>query len=198
MSGGDTASLAVKLIWVVILIASLASMRLPLGKTLKMVAAWLGVFAFVFVGFSFRYEAKQVWNRVTGELSGSDPVGTDGTVRLTKKEDGHFWASATINGKQVSLLVDSGATVTSISGQTARAANVTIDQGAFPAVVDTANGVVEAQRGTIQSFAVGPIQRRSLPVFVSDRFGDTNVIGMNFLSTLKGWTVEGDLMILTP
>ena len=198
MSGEDTASLMIKLIWVVILIASLASMRLPLGKTLKMVAAWVGVFAFVFVGFSFRYEAQQIWNRVTGELSGSDPVGTDGTVRLSKREDGHFWANATINGTQISLMVDSGATVTSLSAKTAKAANVRIDDNAFPVVVDTANGAVEAQRGTVDRFAIGPIQRDALPVFVAANFGDTNVIGMNFLSSLQSWKVEGDVMILTP
>ena len=198
MSGEDTASLMIKLIWVVILIASLASMRLPLGKTLKMVAAWVGVFAFVFVGFSFRYEAQQIWNRVTGELSGSDPVGTDGTVRLSKREDGHFWANATINGTQISLMVDSGATVTSLSAKTAKAANVRIEDNAFPVVVDTANGAVEAQRGTIDRFAIGPIQRDALPVFVAANFGNTNVIGMNFLSSLQSWKVEGDVMILTP
>jgi aspartyl protease family protein len=198
MSGGDTASLVMKLIWIVILISSLAAMRLPLGKTVKMALAWVGVFSVAFIGFSFRYEAKQVWNRVASELTGEDPVGVDGSVRLTKRDDGHFWANATINGTQMSLMVDSGATVTSISAETARATKVTIDTKAFPAVIDTANGVVEAQRGTIDAFAIGPIQRAALPVFVSASFGDTNVIGMNFLSSLKSWKVEGDVMMLTP
>ena len=198
MSGGETASLVLGLFWIGLLISSLAARRLPLGKTVKMALAWVSLFALVFVGFSFRYEAKQIWNRVTGELSGSDPVGTDGAVRLSKREDGHFWANATINGTQISLMVDSGATVTSLSAKTAKAANVRIEESAFPVVVDTANGAVEAQRGTIDRFAIGPIQRDALPVFVAANFGDTNVIGMNFLSSLQSWKVEGDVMILTP
>ena len=198
MSGGDTASLVLGLFWIGLLISSLAARRLPLGQTVKMALAWVSLFALVFVGFSFRYEAQQVWNRVTGELSGSDPVGTDGTVRLSKREDGHFWANATINGTQISLMVDSGATVTSLSARTAKAANVRIDDNAFPVVVDTANGAVEAQRGTVDRFAIGPIQRDALPVFVAANFGNTNVIGMNFLSSLQSWKVEGDVMILTP
>ncbi|MEN9289264.1 MAG: hypothetical protein RL317_887, partial [Pseudomonadota bacterium] len=28
--------------------------------------------------------------------------------------------------------------------------------------------------------------------------GGTNLLGMNVLSTLKGWRIEGDVMILTP
>lgn len=37
-----------------------------------------------------------------------------------------------------------------------------------------------------------------LPVVVSPAFGDTDVLGMNFLSRLKSWRVEGDTLILEP
>jgi aspartyl protease family protein len=185
MSGDQNARLIYGLVWIVILISSLAARQLPLGQTLKMALSWVGIFALVFVGFSFRYEALQVWSRVKTELSGGDRVGADGSVRLRKQEDGHFYANASLNGHAVSLLVDSGATVTSISVETAKAANVATDGSPFPVMVDTANGV-------------GPIHRDDLPVFISVSFGDTNVVGMNFLSSLKGWRVEGDVMVLNP
>jgi aspartyl protease family protein len=95
-------------------------------------------------------------------------------------------------------LVDSGATVTSISAKTARSANVHADASPFPVIVDTANGTVAAKRGSIKDFTVGPIRRADLPVFISENFGDVDVVGMNFLSSLKGWRVEGDIMILNP
>jgi aspartyl protease family protein len=65
-------------------------------------------------------------------------------------------------------------------------------------IVDTANGSVEAKRGRIESLRVGPIQRSDFPVLVSDSFGDTNVVGMNFLSTLQSWRVDGNILILNP
>jgi len=37
-----------------------------------------------------------------------------------------------------------------------------------------------------------------LAVVVAEEFGDSNVIGMNFLSQLKSWRVEGNEMILEP
>jgi aspartyl protease family protein len=37
-----------------------------------------------------------------------------------------------------------------------------------------------------------------LPVVVADAFGDSNVIGMNFLSEMKSWRVENGEMILEP
>jgi aspartyl protease family protein len=198
MSGEETTRLMMGLVWVVILVSSLAARRLPLGQTVKMALAWVGIFALIFVGFSFRYEAMQIWSRVTGELSGQDPVGSNGSVRLSKREDGHFWLTASINGQPVTLMVDSGATVTSISAETAKKTGVQVEQGAFPVSLNTANGVVEAQRAKAASFAVGPIQRENFSVFVSPSFGDTDVVGMNFLSTLTSWKVEGETMVLTP
>jgi len=39
---------------VVLLLSSLLAMRLPIGKALKMVLAWVGIFAAFFVLFAFR------------------------------------------------------------------------------------------------------------------------------------------------
>jgi aspartyl protease family protein len=35
-------------------------------------------------------------------------------------------------------------------------------------------------------------------VVVASNFGDTNVVGMNFLDSFSSWTVEGDFMVLRP
>jgi aspartyl protease family protein len=35
-------------------------------------------------------------------------------------------------------------------------------------------------------------------VVVSENFGDTNVLGMNFLDAMKSWKVEGNVMTLQP
>jgi aspartyl protease family protein len=40
--------------------------------------------------------------------------------------------------------------------------------------------------------------RRDFGVLVSDQLGDINLLGMNFLSSLRGWRIEGDVMILEP
>jgi aspartyl protease family protein len=68
--------------------------------------------------------------------------------------------------------------------------------GGFPALVKTANGTVSVQRGRAQSLRVGNIERRNVAVHISEAFGDMNVIGMNFLSSLKSWGVEERTLIL--
>jgi aspartyl protease family protein len=64
--------------------------------------------------------------------------------------------------------------------------------------LSTANGSVEAQRGKIQSLQVGPLVAHDLPIVVAEEFGDSNVIGMNFLSKLGSWRVAGGEMVLEP
>ena len=54
-------------------------------------------------------------------------------------EDGHFWVDARINGQPIRLMVDSGASVTTLSRTTAAKADVDA-QGMFPVMVGTANG----------------------------------------------------------
>ena len=198
MSGDDNASLIYGLLCLVLVASSLFARRLAVGPTLRMLLAWVAIFASIFVLFSFRYEIGQVWVRVKSELSPGGVTAKDGTLRVRKADGGHFWLATKINGREVALMVDSGATVTSLSAAMANAAGVQIDESGFPVMVETANGTVAAKRGRISLLQVGPIERRDFPVLVSDAFGDTSVVGMNFLSTLKGWRVEGDELALNP
>src|SRR3546814_18808133 len=96
------------------------------------------------------------------------------------------------------MLIDSGATTTAISASTAAAAGITIDERGFPEVISTANGAIAALPGVAAQVTIGGITARDLPVIVSPAFGDTNVIGMNFLSQLKAWRVEGRDIVLIP
>ena len=95
------------------------------------------------------------------------------------------------------FLIDSGATTTSISAETARRAGIESGSG-LPALVRTANGVVPVQRGRAEELKVGTIERRNVAVHISEAFGDMNVLGMNFLSSLSGWGVEGKWLVLKP
>ena len=63
-------------------------------------------------------------------------------------------------------------------------------------IINTANGSVTAKRGVIQNLQVGPHKVSGHNVVVSESFGDTNVLGMNFLDSVKSWKVEGNVMTL--
>jgi len=103
-----------------------------------------------------------------------------------------------VNGNPVTFLVDSGATVTSLSSQTAAEIGIDVDRSAFPVIVSTANGNAKAWRAQISEMKVETISVRGHMVFISDNLGDTNLLGMNFLDELSSWRVQGDVMTLEP
>jgi aspartyl protease family protein len=195
--GSDAASFLYLLLVLVMVASSFFVRRVPLGQTLKMALAWLLIFGALFVAFTLRDDFRALGRRLWSEEAGGQVAGAGGEVRIRRAEDGHFWADAEVNGEPVRFLVDSGATVTGLSAATARRAGVA-PGGGFPVLVDTANGTVEAQRARIDRFVLGSIERRDLGVYVAEAFGDTDVLGMNFLSSLSGWSVEGSTLVLRP
>ncbi len=125
--------------------------------------------------------------------------GTDGArsqggeFRIRQAHDGHFWVDGELNGAPVRFLVDSGATVTSaVARATAERAGVARERrlrhdGRRPPTASS------------WSTAAAPSGSRSarssaatLPSTSPTAFGDINVIGMNFLSTLARLGRRGD------
>ena len=121
-----------------------------------------------------------------------------GETRLKLADDGHFWIRAELNGVPANFLVDTGATVTAVSQGLADEARLKPRRGGLPVAIGTANGPVEAKLASIEQLRFGNIIARGLDVVIAPTLGETNVVGMNFLSRLSAWRVEGDTMILTP
>lgn len=119
-------------------------------------------------------------------------------ARVPMALDGHFWVQADINGVRRRMLVDSGATVTALSPDTAKLAGVDADPGVVPVLIRTANGIVQARTGSVESLKIGEIEASNLKVVVSPSIGTIDVLGMNFLSQLASWRVEGRTLILSP
>src|SRR5687767_7329195 len=194
MSEGQGGNLLYLVLLLVLVASSLVSMRLPLGKTVKMAAAWMAIFAVGFVIFSFRSEFMAVGSRLKAEAIGA-PIQAGEELRIPMAEDGHFWVAASVNGHQAPFLVDSGASFTTISRETADQAGV--ETGMRVALVETANGTVQMRKARAENFSVGTIHRGNFALQVNDH-DDSNVLGMNFLSSLEGWRVEGHYLVLQP
>ncbi len=199
MSGGDqTAELVYLILCIILVVSGLMVRRFPMRQGFKMLAGWIIIFLLVFVLFALKDDIVRFGKRVLDEgRAEQGGVQVGGDLRIKQSPDGHFWVNAQLNGQIVRFLIDSGATTTSISAETARRANIQVG-GGFPVLVNTANGSIKVQRGRVERLRVGQIEREDFPVHVSEAFGDMNVLGMNFLSSLSGWRVEGSNLILTP
>ena len=179
---------------IVLVASSLVGMRLPIAKAAKMLLAWLAIFGVAFVLFSFRSEFSAVGQRLYASAFGT-PVESGGELRISMAEDGHFWVRGSLNGESVRFLVDSGASVTTVSAETAR--NAGIVPTSRKSVVNTANGRVIMSRAYADRLEVGSIERREFPIDINEG-DDTNILGMNFLSSLSGWRVERGDLVLRP
>jgi aspartyl protease family protein len=193
VNGGDQALNFIYLLGCLVLVGSgLMVRRLPLGQSFKMALAWLLIFGAAFLAFTLKDDFLALGQRAYAEIRGDNVVSTgQGEILIRQSDDGHFYINGEVNGHAVRFLVDSGATITTLSRATARSTGVEPD-GGFGVMVDTANGTALMDRGTVGRLKVGPIDRGDIAVHISrlDE-DDLNVIGMNFLSTLSAWGVEG-------
>ncbi len=178
---------------VMLVLGALMSRREPLAKLMTNALAWTSIFAAGFILFTFRDNLGWVAQRLKSEAMGT-PVVQSGETRIPMAVDGHFWVQASVNGRDVRFLVDSGATMTTIDRKTATAAGVAIDPSRTQ-LVRTGNGMIRVAGGQAQDLRVGGIARRDMAVQIADN-DNLNVLGMNFLSSLDRWGVEGRWLVL--
>lgn len=178
---------------IVFVASSLFGMRQPIGKTFKMALAWFAVFAVAFMLFAFRSDFSSFGQRMRAEATGTAIADGD-TVRIPISDDGHFYVDGKLNGRGVRFMVDSGATVTTVSQGVAQSAGLA---GIRKAVVSTANGDAIVIQGSADRLEVGSIERTDFPVDINAQ-DDVNLLGMNFLRSLSSWRVEGNYLVLEP
>ena len=172
---------------------SLIARRERFAKLATMLIAWIAIFGAGFILFTFRDDLTYVAQRLKSEATGA-PVVEGSQLRIPMAIDGHFWVQGSINGTPVKFLVDSGATMTTIGRDTANAAGVTINPNRDQ-IVRTGNGMLRVATGKAESVSLGTIERSNVSLHIAEH-EDLNVLGMNYLSTLERWGVEGRWLIL--
>ena len=180
---------------VMLVLGSLMARRDRAARTITMALAWVAIFSAGFVLFTFRDDMGYVFQRLRAEATGV-PVQRGREIRIPMAIDGHFWVDGRINGKDVKFLVDSGATMTTIVRETAKRVGVSVSPSRDQ-IVRTGNGFIRVATGRAGELTVGSIRRDDVPMHIADE-EDLNVLGMNFLSSLQRWGVEGRWLILVP
>jgi len=178
-----------------LVLGALITRREPIAKLITMTLAWVAIFGAGFILFTFRDNLGWVAERLKAEAVGT-PVQQGSETRIPMAVDGHFWVNAKLNGHDVKFLVDSGATTTTVDRDTAKAAGVETSSRR-DLFVRTGNGVIRVASGRADELTIGGITRRNVALEIADN-DDLNVLGMNYLSSLSRWGVEGRWLILVP
>lgn len=130
-------------------------------------------------------------------ISMGDAGGGSQSAILTADARGHFFTTATVNGISLRFLVDTGASVVTLSAADALRAGVPY-RNAAKGLLQTANGVVTAYRVKLDTVSLGRITLHNVDgvVIDSDMMGGVALLGLSFLNRTE-MRRDGDTMTLT-
>ena len=177
---------------------SLIGRRLPAAARLLRTVSTLGLMGVLVLVVVQLSRLDPRFSMAVPEIGLPEQVVDGGETRVPLAPDGHYWLRAQVNGHEASFLVDTGATLTAISEETARQAGLSPREGALPIRMQTANGAVAAQITSIGELRFGNVAARGLDAIIAPGLGETNVIGMNLLSRLASVRIEQGELVLVP
>ena len=120
-----------------------------------------------------------------------------GGVTLQAGPSGHYLAEVRINGTRIDMMVDTGATVVSLSQETARRLSIFPLPEAYTATMHTANGVVYAAPVMLAEVRLGNISVRQVQAVVMPaKVLGTDLLGMSFLGRLSRFAVGNNEMVM--
>jgi aspartyl protease family protein len=126
------------------------------------------------------------------------PVLTGRRAAIAAAPDGHFYADATINGRTVPVVVDTGATVVVLTEATANKLGIFPPRSAYTERVQTANGEVAAALVRLREVRLGAIRVGDVEALVlPGKSMELNLLGMSFLGRLAGYEASGGKLILS-
>lgn len=156
-----------------------------LGRGMALVASLL-VLGMFYLYFENSLQARNNPNRGLQVAPGTELV-------LKRSADGHYLFPGTINGRRVSFLLDTGATLVSVPAH--MAAELGLRAGARQQSI-TANGTVSTRATRLDSMAFGPFDLRDVPASINPGMADNQVLmGMSVLKHLE-FSQRGDTLVL--
>lgn len=128
--------------------------------------------------------------------SASVAVSSSGEVRLSRAGDSHFYADTEIDGTNVRMMVDSGASIIALTRRDAEAIGIDVDRLPVGGMASTAGGEVPMRVTVLDSVDVDGIEVRRVEAAVIDTDMGVSLLGQSFLAKLESVKVEGDTMTL--
>lgn len=176
------------------------------GRTSAMLrdaVTWLALGLGLVTLYTYRGELTPIAARVVGELvPGASMVVEESEngateVRIRRRLDGHFAAMAKVNGKSISMVVDTGASTIVLRPEDAAEAGLDLAHLTYTVSVATANGRTLAARVRLKKVAIGPLDRQNVDALVAQpgTLGQS-LLGMSFLSRLRSYEFSGDFLTL--
>lgn len=204
MSSGGPVRL-VYLVALLLFVATAVVGRVGLGEVVRGVLGWGAILIVVVGAYAYRTELIGVGGRLLGVLVPGMPISgqlageAGNSVVIMRNTDGHFAVRAGIDGVAMMMLVDTGASLVTLTPEDAAAIGVDTAALDFAIPIQTANGTIQAAPITIRRIAIGTIERSDIKALVSPAGAlQESLLGMSFLNSLSGYSISGDRLVLKP
>ena len=199
LATGDAIILAAK-IGVLVLVGSavLSFFREGFAQALESALLWVVVALLLVLGYTYRFELRDVGDRVMAELMpGRAAARGNRTVELARGRSGDFQVAIHVNGTKVPMVLDTGASAVVLTHDAAKAAGLPLEMVKYTVNVETANGRAMAAAVTLDRIAIGGLVERSVPALIAQP-GQLKVslLGMTFLNRLQSWEVRGSKLMM--
>ncbi len=186
-------------------------------NVVKTAGSWLFLGAFGFVIFMYPAEMKRVgyWmlgtspQEIAARIEADRRAQTEtpaqpkparrayGTVELKASSNGHYHSSVSVNGRDIDVMVDTGATRVALTYEDAERAGIYVQPADFTHRVNTANGTARVAPIRIEQISIGDITLRDVAGLVSEPGRmNTTLLGMSFLGRLKRAEMRSGTLIL--
>ena len=143
------------------------NIHVPWGH-INVLVIWIVIFSIAYLYFD-QHQNPKVAVTKSGKLQGE--------IFIPRSIDGHYYVRGSINGHSIDFMVDTGASIVSVSRAFAQKSNL---PAGIPANFSTAGGTVIGEIVSGQTVEVGGIAVNNLNVSVGIH-GDTALLGQNFL-----------------
>jgi aspartyl protease family protein len=182
-------------IWALALAVMLAFMvfRQRFSHVLESVLIWLLIVTLLALGYTYRFELRDVGDRVLAEFIPGRAASKGRTVEIARGSGGGFSVTTQVNGARIAMVLDTGASAVVLTQEAAKAAGLPLEVLSYSVNVETANGRTRAAPVTLDRVSIGGITERSVAALVAQP-GQLRVslLGMSFLNRLESWQVRGD------
>ncbi len=177
--------------------AALVMFRRRFAQALIAMFVWVALALILVVGYAYRFELRNVADRVMAELLPGHVITRGRTVEVARAFNGDFDVHAEINGARVAMVLDTGASSVVLTREDAKAAGLPLEVLSYTVNIDTANGRTRAAPVVLDRIAIGGLVERSVEALVAQPGQlKTSLLGMSFLNRLQSWEVRGDRLLL--
>jgi len=141
-------------------------------------------------------EAKSSPQSTTAVASAPAAAGPR-SVSIGRDHRGHFQANGRVDGRQVSFMVDTGASVIALTERDADRLGIRPSRNGFTASVSTANGIVRAAPVMLNSVDIGGLVVRDVRALVVPGGAlNENLLGLSYLTRLKRFEYSNNKLLL--